>query len=101
MEERTRSTLEEKYKIRGSAKIREGGFILQDLKAKRRFNLQQQAWSFIMRPGKTRYMSITFRETGARRTSCPHCGAENATNEGELTKWYILSFHAPMNQRLI
>jgi hypothetical protein len=100
MEERTRSTLEEKCKIQGSAKIRKREFILQDLKAKRRFNLQQHAWSIIMRPGKTRYMSITFRETGAIKTSCPHCGTENATNEDELVMWYISSLHAHKNQHL-
>ncbi len=91
MEERTRSALEEKYKIQGSAKLRKGEFVLQDLKAKRRFNLQQQSWSFIMRPGKTRYMSMVFRETGALRTSCPHCGSENATNKDDIVIWYISS----------
>jgi hypothetical protein len=90
MEQRTRSSLEDKYKAKGTAKITKGEFILQDLNAKRRFNLRQQAWSFIMKPGRIRHMSITFRETGTIKTSCPHCGNENATNKDELIKWYIL-----------
>jgi hypothetical protein len=95
MEERIRSSLEEKYMIQGSAKIRNGEFILQDLKSKRRFSLQQQAWSFIMRPGKTRYMSVTFHETCAMMT-CPHCGTGNGTNEGELVIWYASGLCAPI-----
>jgi len=90
MEQRTRSSLEDKYKAKGTAKITKGEFILQDLNAKRRFNLRQQPWSFIMKPGRKHHMSITFRETGTIKTSCPHCGNENATNKDELIKWYIL-----------
>lgn len=93
IEERTYSSLEERYKEPGSAKIRNGEFVLQDVKAKRRFNLQQQAWNFIMKPGTQRYMSITFRETGSVRTSCPHCGVENASDEDQMVTWYAVALN--------
>lgn len=40
-----------------------------------------------MRPGKKRYMSVTFREIEAAKQSCPHCGADNETTEGQHTTW--------------
>jgi hypothetical protein len=83
----TRQKLEERYKDSGSAKIRNGEFILQDLDANRRFDIHQQPWNFIMRPGKKRYMSIKFSESGVAQTSCIHCGTENETVEGRPTTW--------------
>jgi hypothetical protein len=87
MEWRTCKTLEEKYKDKGSAKIRNGEFQLQDLELKRKFNIDQQPWNFIMRPGKKRYMSIVFKETGAKQQSCPHCTADNEIVEGQPITW--------------
>lgn len=87
MERSTHNNLEEKYKDRGSAKIRNGEFLLQDLETKRKFNLLEQPWSYIMKPGKKRYMSIKFRETGVAQQSCPHCGSNNETVDGQPTTW--------------
>jgi hypothetical protein len=87
MEWETRKVLEEKYKDKGSAKIRNGEFQLQDLESKRKFNIDQQPWNFIMRPGTKRHMSIIFMETRTEQQSCPHCTADNETVDGQPTTW--------------
>jgi hypothetical protein len=80
--------LEERYKDRGLAKIRNGEFILQDLdnQNQRIFNLLQP-WRFIMAPGKKRYISITFRDAGTVKQSCPHCKSDNEMTKGKPTEW--------------
>jgi hypothetical protein len=78
--EKAFETLEDRYKDKGSAKIKKGEFLLQDLNWKRNLNLRLP-WTFIMKPGQHRHMSIKFRESGEMRTSCPHCGAENKALE--------------------
>jgi hypothetical protein len=87
MEWRIRKVLEGKYKDGGSAKIRNGDFQLQDLKLKRKFNINQEPWNFIMRPGKKRHMSIVFKETGSQQQSCPYCTVDNETVDGQPTTW--------------
>jgi hypothetical protein len=87
MESRTHEALEEKFKDKGTAKIRNGEFLLQDLDSKRKFNLEQQPWNSIMRPGQRRHMSILFRESRNAQQSCPHCGADNETTEPQPTTW--------------
>lgn len=84
---RTFDALEDRYKDRGAAKIRNGEFFLQDLDRKRRFNLQDQPWSLVMRPGQKRHVSVTFRESGAAKEACLHCGVENDTVQGQPTTW--------------
>jgi hypothetical protein len=77
--------LDDKYKDRGSAKIKKGEFLFQDLYRKQNLNLRLP-WNFIMRPSEHRYMSIKFQENGNKRTTCPHCPhcqAENAITEGQ------------------
>jgi hypothetical protein len=77
--------LEDRFKDKGSAKIREGGFLLQD-QNQRNLDLRRP-WKFIMKPGKQRYMSIKFRESAEMWTSCPHCEVENKALEGQATIW--------------
>ena len=86
IEERMRQSLEERYKEQGSAKVRNGEFFLQDLDTKRNFTLRMP-WQSVMRPGKKRYMSIIFKGDRSNKQSCPHCGTDNETVEGELTVW--------------
>jgi hypothetical protein len=83
---KTSEALEERYRDKGSAKIKKGEFLLQDLDRKRNFDLHLP-WSFIMKPGELRYMSIKFRDSDQGRTSCPHCKAENKIIKGEVTNW--------------
>jgi hypothetical protein len=88
MEYRTRKTLQEKYKDKGSAKIRKGEFQLQDLELKRKFKIEEQPWNFIMRPGTKRHISIVFKATESEKLkSCPHCTADNDTVDGQPTTW--------------
>jgi hypothetical protein len=89
METRTRGGLEERYKDRGSAKIRNGEFLLQDLEGTK-FDLQQHPWNFVMRPGEKRYMSVTFKDANTAQQSCPRCGADNEISEGQPTTWLVL-----------
>ena len=85
MAEEARKELEDRFKDKGSAKIREGEFLLQD-RNQHNLNLLKP-WSFIMKPGERWYMSIQFREHGEMQTSCPHCGVENKALEGQATIW--------------
>jgi hypothetical protein len=87
IERRTHKTLEDKYKDHGAAKIRTREFLLQDLESRRRFDLKQQPWNFVMKPGKKRHMSVTFRDSSAVSQSCPHCGTDNETVEELPTNW--------------
>jgi len=84
MEARARNVLEDRFKEAGSAKIRAGEFIIQDLDSNRKFS-SRQPWDYIMRPGKKRHMSVIFKDSDSRHQSCPHCGINNASNEGQPT----------------
>jgi hypothetical protein len=61
--ERTHKNLEDRYKDKGTAKIRSGEYLLHDLKATQKFNLQQQPWNFLMKLSKKRYMSNSLAPT--------------------------------------
>jgi hypothetical protein len=80
--------LEDRFKEKGYAKIREGDFLLQD---QHQLNLNlRRPWEFIMKPGEQIYMSIKFRENMEMQRSCPHCGTENEALEGQATIWRVL-----------
>jgi len=78
-------TLEDRFKEKGYAKIREGEFLLQD-KSRRNLDLRLP-WKFVMKPGEQIYMSIKFHVDSKMRTTCPHCGTENKAPEGQPTFW--------------
>lgn len=86
MEERVKAKLEERYREGGTNKIRRGEFLLQDLQGNRSFDLQQQPWNYVMRPGEKRYMSVIFQDYEAKG-KCPHCQAVNLSKEGEVVVW--------------
>ncbi|KAE8452957.1 hypothetical protein EG329_012144 [Mollisiaceae sp. DMI_Dod_QoI] len=84
MEEKIRQGLEERYQEQGSAKIRNGEFLLQDPHVKRNFTLKMP-WRSIMRPGNKRFMSIIFKQDRSAKQSCPHCDTDNEVIEGQPT----------------
>ena len=87
MESKTRKALEKKYRKKGSAKIRKGEFQLQDLQSRQRFNIDLQPWNFIMRPGKTRHMSVEFDDVSSEQLTCPHCKSNNEASEDQPITW--------------
>lgn len=85
LERRTRDGLEERYKDQGSAKIRNGEYLLRELQSKKKFTIGLHAWGYIMKPGRIIHVSIKFPDVRIKQQCCPHCHNENETILGQPT----------------